>query len=202
MEASIKLETLEIDIAECSKHLKFLRGSTLINKDIIDIIRVSNFNELVIKDITIGQELSNIHCIATLSELELSIILKSLHHSNDLIETKQIIKNAILLIYESIKTLDKFGKTLQEFSCNYPSLKSEFDYYTKGMKSFKKNIKIDSNYKNIRNFTAGHILSDYEEYAKVIDTIDPDEQIYNLYQFRLIINTLNKYLYNCFSKTL
>lgn len=201
MDSPIRLSILEKNIEECTRHLKFLKESTSFNEEIIEIFQSSSLEKSVLKNIITDAEISNIHCIVTSTELEISIILKSLYHSNHEIESIQIIKNGVLIIYETIKTLDKYGKILHDLSDQYIEYKPEYDKYKKGMKTFKKNIELDSTYKDIRNKIAGHIIPDYSEYSRIIDTIDLDNQKYYMVQFKMMIDLLNTFLFKCYEKS-
>lgn len=201
MDLPIRLSILEKSIEECICHLNFLKGSSSINEEIINFIKSTDLEKSILDNITTGSELSNIHCIVTSTELEISIILKSLYHSSHQIESKQILKNGVLLIYETIKTLDKFGEILYNLSIQYSQYKTEYLSYQKGMKSFKKNIELDSTYKDIRNKIAGHIVPDYSEYSRIIDTIDIDNQKYYMVQFRMLIDSLNTFLFKCYEES-
>ena len=201
MEKQRALVILEKSIKECTHHLKFLKESSSITNDQIEFIETKDFNKPLLNSLVSGSELSNIHCIVTSTELEISIILKSLHYSNHEIESKQIIKNGVLIIYETIKTLDKLGKILIKLSTVYREHNSDFEKYLEGMKNFKKNIKLDSTYKEIRNQIAGHIVSDFSVYSRIINAINIEDQKCNLYQFKMLIDALNTFLFKCFDES-
>ena len=193
MENLIKIETLDNDINECSIHLEYLKKTSVLGKELNEFITDYSFDSKALLDLNI----SNAHCVTTISQLEISLTLKSLYYSKKEIEKKQILKNGILVIYESIKTLEQFNKILKEYSELNESLNDEFKKHKLLMKGFKKSIGYDSSIKNKRNNISGHINSDYIEYSKHIDSIDIEKTTHFIVVYRLIINELNNYLYNC-----
>jgi hypothetical protein len=198
MENPIKIKTLDNDINECSIHLEYLKKTSVLGKELNEFITDYSFDSNALLDLNI----SNAHCVTTISQLEISLTLKSLYYSKKEIEKKeiekkQILKNGILVIYESIKTLEQFNKLFKEYSELNESLNDEFKKHKLLMKGFKKSIGYDSSIKNIRNNISGHINSDYIEYSKHIDSIDIEKTTHFIVVYRLIINELNNYLYNC-----
>ena len=198
MENSIKIEILDNDINECSTHLDYLKKISVLGKELNEFVLENSFDSKVLLDLNI----SNAHCVATISQLEISLTLKSLHYSKYEIEKKQILKNGILVVYESIKSIEKFNKTLKEYSSKSENFKKEFDNYSTSIKEFKKSIGYEKDIKNIRNNVSGHINSDYIEYANHMDLIDIEKTAHYIVVYRLIINQLNNYLYNCMKLTL
>ncbi|TPV33232.1 hypothetical protein FJ651_09045 [Paucihalobacter ruber] len=196
MEIPIKLESLENDIAECLVHLEYLKKISFLGKEINEFVDNHNLNEKAFID----PDISNAHCIITIAQLETSLILKGLYYSTHELEKKQLLKNGILIIYEAIKSIDEFNKTLNKYSNQYVELKNELNKYFRELKTFKKGIKFDRDIKNIRNNVAGHINKDFIEYSKFMETVDVEKSINFLIAFRYIINGLNDYLFKCIIK--
>jgi len=193
MTIPIKIESLENDIAECSKHLDYLKKISVLAKELTEFVAEYKLdgNDLIDADIT------NAHCVTTIAQLEISLILKSLYNSKHELENKHILKNGILIIYEVIKSIDKFNKALNDYSNQNTEMKTEFKKYSDEIKTFKKKIDIDREIKNIRNNTAGHINIDFVEYSKFIESVEIEKTMNYLIVFRLIINRLNDYLFKC-----
>ena len=197
MENSIKIEILDNDINECTIHLDYLKKTSVLGKELNEFVLENSFDSKALLDLNI----SNAHCVSTISHLEISLTLKSLHYSKYEIEKKQILKNGILVVYESIKSLEKFNKTLKEYSSKSENFKKEFDDFSKLIKEFKKSIGYEKEIKNIRNNISGHINSDFIEYSNHMDLIDIEKTTHYIIVYRLIINQLNNYLYNCMKLT-
>ena len=193
MKIPIKLENLENDIIECSKHLEYLKKISIVSKDLnefIDGYKIG-YNKAVDSNIL------NAHCVITIAQMEMSIILKSLHSSNQELEKKHLLKNGLLIIYESIKSIDKFNKKFKDYSYRNKEMEEEFLKYSNELKNFKNKINIDTELKEIRNNTAGHINIDFIEYSKLIESIQIEKNIDYLVRFRHIINGLNDFLFKC-----
>lgn len=193
MKVPIKIESLEKDIIECSKHLDYLKKTSILGRKLNEFIIDYNLDKKIIFDL----DISNAHCVTTISQLEITIILKCLINSKTELEQKQILKNGILLIYESIISIDKFNKILKDYSDLYPKLQNEFKAYRREIKHFKKDISFDSKVKNIRNNIAGHINTDFIKYSKFIDSIEIEKTMQMIIVYRFIINKLNDYLFKC-----
>tara|TARA_R110002033_G_scaffold139940_1_gene178880 strand:- start:1215 stop:1805 length:591 start_codon:yes stop_codon:yes gene_type:complete len=193
MTVPIKIESLENDIIECSKHLDYLKKTSILGKELNEFINDNNFDKKALLDL----DISNAHCVTTISQLEISIILKSLFHSKHELEQKQILKNGILIMYESIKSIDKFNKVLKDYSELNPNLQNEFKAYRTEIKQFKGDVSFDRKIKNIRNNIAGHINTDFVEYSKFIDSIEIEKTMNTLIAYRFIINRLKDYLFKC-----
>ncbi len=193
MTVPIKIELLENDINECSKHLDYLKKTSNLEKQLNEFINDNSLDDKALLDL----DISNVHCVTTISQLEISIILKSLLHSKTEFEKKQILKNGILIMYESIKSIDKFNKVLKDYAEKNPNLQNKFKTYRTEIKEFKVNISFDRKIKNIRNNIAGHINTDFVEYSKFIDSIEIEKTMNTLIAYRFIINRLNDYLFKC-----
>lgn len=193
MEIPIKIQTIEKDIAECSKHLDYLKKISILGKDLTEFVNDYNLNG---KDL-IDADITNAHCVTTIAQLEISLVLKSLFYSNHELEKRQILKNGTLIIYETIKSIDKFNGTLKEYSVQNDQLTTAFKKYSDEIRTFKKNIDIHRKLKNIRNNTAGHINTDFVEYSKIIDSIEIEKTTNAIIAYRFIINGLNNYLFKC-----
>ena len=193
MEIPIKIETIEKDIAECSKHLLYLKKTSTLSKELTKF--VSDYN--LKGENIIDSDITNAHCVTTIAQLEISLTLKSLSNSNHELENRHILKNGILIIYESIKSINNFNKVLNDYSNQNDDLKTDFEKYIYKIKTFKKDIDFDRQIKDIRNNTAGHINSNFVEYSKLIDSIDIEKTMNYLITFRLLINGLSEYLFKC-----
>lgn len=193
MTVPIKIKSLENDIIECSKHLDYLKKTSILGKKLNEFINENSFDKKAFLDL----DISNAHCVITISQLEISIILKSLFHSKNELEKKQILKNGILIMYESIKSIDKFNKVLKDYSELNPNLHNDFKAYRTEIKQFKGDISFDRKIKNIRNNIAGHINTDFVEYSKFINSIKIEKTMNTLIAYRLIINKLNDCLFKC-----
>lgn len=193
MKIPVKLITLEKEIDECTIHLDYLKKISVIDKELYEFVAEYKVSKKGLMD----SNIRNLHCITTVAHLEISLILKSLHYSKQELEQRHILKNGILIIYETIKSINKFNKSLNQYSNQTDELKLKFDNYIKEIKKFKKEIDIDKRMKNIRNNTAGHINTDFIEYSRFIESVEIEKTMYYLVKFRLITNRLNEYLIDC-----
>ena len=197
----ISLQKLEEDILECEKHLTFLKTAFQINNDlksfaesvIDDQSELSSFNELA------STVILNIHAINTISQLETSIILKSLHFAKSDFEKTYIIKHAYLIIYETFKTLYHLKINLR-LMCNNELLNAEYQELETVLKRFNKFVGIDNKVQKIRNKISGHITPSFLEYYSSLEIINVEDDIEKVIQFRLVLNQLNDVLYKMITK--
>jgi hypothetical protein len=135
-----------------------------------------------------------INGLFTISILDLSIISREIFIAKYVWEQLFYAKHGYLVIYETIQTYNKHGKFLSEIANKFtPELQSDFKNITSQIKDFKKDFKYDSEIKEIRKNTAGHIESDFIKYYETISKVNPQKALETIKSFILIITQLQKY---------
>src|SRR5690606_19448170 len=199
----ISLQILNNDILESEKHMNFLKNTFEINNDIKNYIQeyvkddftISNLNKLS------STEILNFHAIITISQLEISLVLKSLHFSKSDFEKIYRIKHSYLIIYATFNTLNILKRNLSEMYDN-KAIAKEYAELNKLLREFRKFVDIENKVKNIRNKISEHITSNFSEYYSFIEVINIEDDIDKLIRFRLVLNQLNDFLFKLVIKPL
>ena len=84
MKIPIKIESIEKDISECTEHLDYLKKTSILSKELNEFISDKNFDRKALMDM----DISNAHCVTTISQLEMSLSLKSLFYAKNELEKK------------------------------------------------------------------------------------------------------------------
>jgi hypothetical protein len=185
-----KLETIEKYIRESTEHLNFMQNVINSYDDLKDIFKekpeIANHFET---------EIENFHSIITLSQLEISLVLKSLYFAKNESEEKHITKRGLLVIYEIKIALDKLNPTLKKIRNDFPELEIEFKDILDIIKQAKKRISSERRIEEIRNNTSAHINSNFLEYYQFLEKIDLEEDISLIVRINLILNEINNFLF-------
>lgn len=184
-----KLETIEKDIRESTEHLNFMQNVLNSYDDLKDI-----FKEKPEIAKHFETEIENLHSVITLAQLEISLVLKSLHFAKNETEEKHITKRGLLVIYETKIALDKLNPTLKKIRNDFPELEIEFKDILDIIKQAKKRISSERRIEEIRNNISAHINSNFLEYYQFLEKIDLEEDISLIVRMKLILNEINNFL--------
>lgn len=187
----IKIETIENDIKHLIEHLEFMNGIINSYSIVNDIFKKNNID--LAKDFE--TEIENLQSVLILAQLEISLVLKSIHYSKSEAEEKHLIKRGILILYESKVTLDKLNPTLKLIKKEYPELETQFKSIIEIIKQFKKRINYEKRIVEIRNNISAHINPNFLEYYNYLNKIDLKEDLHLLIRFKLILNEIDSFLY-------
>lgn len=187
----IKIKTIENDIEHLIEHLKFMNGIINSYSIVNDIFKRNNID--LAKDFE--TEIENLQSILVLAQLEISLVLKSIHYSKSEAEEKHLIKRGILILYESKITLGKLNPTLKLIKKEYPELEIQFKDIIEIIKQFKKRINNEKRILEIRNNISAHINPNFLEYYNYLNKIDLKEDLDLLIRFKLILNEIDSFLY-------
>lgn len=157
-------ELIDGNLAEYTSHLAFLRfmieTSQKADKEFDKLIPQNNdcaFEEII--------HLHSFGSLLTISLLDLLVISKHLQHSRQDWEKIYFLKQAYLIIYETIDTYKAHNKILNDyFKGRFSELKSDYLEIQEELKTFRKNFSYESKIKNIRNNIAGHIEKNFSKY--------------------------------------
>lgn len=185
-----KLETIEKDIRESTEHLNFMQNVLNSYDDLKDI-----FKEKPKIAKHFETEIENLHSVITLAQLEISLVLKSLHFAKNESEEKHITKRGLLVIYETKIALDKLNPTLKKIRNDFPELEIEFKDILDIIKQAKKRISSERRIEEIRNNISAHINSNFLEYYQFLEKIDLEEDISLIARMKLILNEINNFLF-------
>jgi len=132
-----------------------------------------------------------INGLLTISVLDLSIIARELFIAKHNWEKFFYAKQSYLVIYETINTynihckfLDAIAKKLNQ------KLEAEFKTISNQIKVFKKDFKFDTEIKEIRKRTAGHIDKDFSKYYDTLRNINFQKAMETIQAFMVIISKL------------
>lgn len=192
----LKIETIENDIKDLTEHLDFMKGI---------IHSYSVVNEIFIKnDIDLAKEfeihIENFQSILVLGQLEISLVLKSIHYAKSQAEKIHLLKRGILVLYEFKIVLDKLNPTLRKIKDENSELELEFKSIIDIIKQFKKRINSEVRIVEIRNNTSAHFNSSFLEYSNFLNKIEYEEDLSLILRFRLILNEIESFLYKVITK--
>ncbi|MDM1297266.1 hypothetical protein HXZ94_01920 [Empedobacter falsenii] len=141
-------------------------------------------------------EIQKIYTLITISEIEISIIFKNLFYSKNKIENIFILKKGILIVIETINTLNKFQIMLKSLSIDNDILNKEYQEISLGLKKIKKDFNIEK-LKKIRNKTIAHYDLDFIQFFKLSNEIEFNKYRILLLKFWAFIRFNNIFL-NCY----
>ncbi|HRG18681.1 MAG TPA: hypothetical protein PLP39_06295 [Flavobacterium lutivivi] len=186
----VEIETIERDILDCLQHIHFMNTFMLFSNE---MLKVYGHNEFV--NNLFASEIDNFHCMITVSQLEISLVLKSIHYSNNDYEKRHNIKKAILTTYEIKKVLDKLNPVLKIIKDKHPDLNEEFKEMVIIIKAVKKFIAENNRIKGIRDNISAHINPNFVEYNSHLKKINIEEDVDFIIKLKMILNKLNEFLY-------
>lgn len=154
-------------IIETQKHLESIREMVDVGEGLDEISSRLNGETLMEE----SHKIIYFNSLVTISKLNVAIILKNLVTAEFEWEKLYFIKQAHLIIHETLKTYDTtHNRILYELTSRYPELNTNFEDLRSDLKSFrKKTIQNDNN--EIRNCTA-HIDQDFKKYYDTLLKVD------------------------------
>lgn len=186
----VKIETIEEDILDSLQHLHFMNTFMSFSNEILKTYSNNDFIKNLFAD-----DIDNLHCMITVSQLEISLVLKSIHYSNNDYEKRHHIKRVILVIYEIKKVLDKLNPALKTIKDNHPELSEDFIEIVTIIKAVKKTITENIRIKEIRDNISAHINPSFLDYNKHLEKINIEEDVHFIIRLKLILNKLNSFLF-------
>lgn len=142
-------------------------------------------------------EIISICSLTRISKIELYIISKHFFLSKYSWEKLYFLRVAILNIYETINTYNKYSKKLKEISENKTHLPFTFAELGTKLRQFKKQYNFDTKMSNVRNTTIGHISMDYNKYYTDVKSIDSKENLEMIHKFISILDDIYDYSILC-----
>ena len=167
----IKLQKLlNKRIEERAKNLDLLEKTVYLNH------KLQSLNSDIEKKTVIGV-VTQFNSLITISEIEISAILKGLCYSSDKWEKVFYLKTASINIYETLETFKKYNQDLVNLSNKNNETKQLLKDISVLIKNFRKRYEIDNKIKNIRNKTIGHIDKNMKVYYDLLQGLDFNESI-------------------------
>ena len=185
-----QLDRAESKIKECIEHLEFLKKGFELFNDISNYFSEKNIEMPYHK----FDDVSNFHLLFVITELEINLCLKNYYNSKSSIEKKYCLKSGFLIIYEFNKTLNSNKNIINKLCDNNEKIKKNYKEITIKLRSFRKEISLNTKIKNIRNMTAGHFNTDLKEFLDIVDSIDEENDIIMFYELGLILHQFNIFL--------
>ncbi len=136
----------------------------------------------------------HLHILLTISYLDNVAILKHLNESEIEWEILYFLKKIYLNIYETIKSYNNNSKFIKEYFKNNESVVNNFEQITSTIRKFKKEHKLESHIKDVRNIIAGHIDKNFNEYFDIVNTISTEKTVKTGIEFMSILNELMSFL--------
>jgi hypothetical protein len=185
-----RLDRTEFKIKECIEHLEFLKKSFEFDKSISKFFEERNAQ----KPTHIFDDVIHFHLLFVIAELEINLCLKSYYNCKSSIEKKYCLKSGFLIIYEFFQSLYSNQNTINNLCKDNEEIKKSYDEITRKLRSFKKEIKLDSKIKEIRDKTGGHFHKNLKEYLTIITSINEENDVTTLYELGLILHYFNNFL--------
>lgn len=185
-----RLEKTESKIKECIEHLEFLKKAFNFDKDISAYFLERKIDKPSHK----ADDVIDFHLLFVITELEIHLCIKNYYNSKSSIEKKYCLKSGFLIIYEFFNSLNKKKNRITQLCENDENLRHNYEMITVTLRNFRKEIKLNSRIKEIRNKTAGHIHDDMQEFLGIVHSIDDKNDVIILYQLVIILNDFNNFL--------
>jgi len=99
-----------------------------------------------------------------------------------------------LNIYETLKSYNNNSNFVKEYFKSNELVIYDFNAITNSIRSFRKENKLESHIKNVRNIIAGHIDKDFKEYFEIVNSISTEETIKTGMEFMDILHQLMAFL--------
>lgn len=99
-----------------------------------------------------------------------------------------------LNIYETLKSYNNNSNFVKEYFKSNELVIYDFNVITNSIRSFRKENKLESHIKNVRNIIAGHIDKDFKEYFEIVNSISTEETIKTGMEFMDILHQLMAFL--------
>lgn len=161
------------------QHYYWLNGLNKMKPSLIDKITQADFDNF--------ENQLNFGGYLYISILDLLSINKNFILSKYLWEKLHQIRLAYLIIYSLIETYNKHSTQLKQSSLKNETLNILFLEITKDLKLFKKDNNYPDSFKDLRNFTLGHIDQSLTHVYETIIAIDPMKSYQTILDFLKII---------------
>lgn len=138
--------------------------------------------------------------LSIISKIELYIISKHFILSKYSWEKFYFLRVAILNIYETINTYQKYTKELKTISENKYHLPISLIELGVKLRKFKRSNNFEIQMKNIRNSTIAHISLDFNSYYDDVKSIDTKKTIRMIKDFISILDEIHNFSLHCLLK--
>ncbi len=151
-------------------------------------LRLAEGNEENLKAFKIQLDFSG---FLTISMTDLIIICKGTLQTNQKWEQLHYLKLGYLTVHEVINTYAKHSQQLKQSSANNEELKNQFASITNEIKIFKRDYDYPKSFTKVRNFTIGHIDTDFKSYFDILNGMDVEKSFSALLDFMQVLGKLN-----------
>ena len=178
--------TIECDriLLEFTKNLNTLRSYSKTYKR-------ENFSK---KEVEYIDKHLHLHTLLTISFLDNIVIIKHLNESTIEWEILYFLKKLYLNVYETLKSYNNNSNFIKEHFKNNELVIKDFKEVTNNIRNFRRENKLESHIKDVRNVIAGHIDQNFKEYFDIVSSISTEETIKTGMQFMDILNQLMAFL--------
>lgn len=166
MENNNLLDYTITTITQAQLHLKYLREMTDICED-FDAISTGLHDGPLLKETV---QILYFNSLITIAKLDLSIILKNLISAEFEWEKLYFIRQAHLIIHETLTTYNSHNKNLRDIMLRQPKLVEDYNDLQNELKTLRKKANA-ANTNEIRNCTA-HINEDFKKYYDTLLKVD------------------------------
>ncbi|MFD2871986.1 hypothetical protein ACFS5N_05870 [Mucilaginibacter ximonensis] len=129
--------------------------------------------------------------LLTIAASDLSIIVSALYLTKQRLEQIYYMKSAYLIVYETYMAFQGKQQLLKkEVNEADEELQAKHKLIIKSWRKFIADFKLDSDVKNVRHKTGGHINTDFSEWYAIVLSLDPQHTANMLIAFTQIIQDL------------
>lgn len=167
---SNNIKKLESSLPYYTKHLNKLRSNISQIHSIVKFNEANKHNNSILKEL---ESQLAFNSFLTTSTLDLIIISKGIFQSRHIWEEIFYLRQSYLIIYETIKTYTKYSNSIKTMVfTNYSDNKIKFEIITNKLRDFKKEFNYNTTIADIRNYTSGHIDSNFINYFDKVNSMD------------------------------
>ncbi len=153
-------------------HLENLNQLNQKTSEYAELVRKRNVN-FNLSDFKEIHRLNSFKAVLSISLLDLMTVFKNMSNASQNWEYIYFIKQAYLIIYETLKSYDHYNQMLNKLvSEKYTTVKELFLEISKLIKNYKNDFGYQDEMKRIRNHTTGHIDNNFELYYKIVTSLD------------------------------
>jgi hypothetical protein len=169
----------EATIIQAQIHLEFIRGMIDLRED-VDILSFKVTGQMMLEEFN---KILYFNSLVTISRLDVAIILKNMLCAKFDWERMYFIKQAHLTIHETLETYKNHAKSLKELVKSYPQLDAIYKKMNIDLRSFRSEYAVETEMREIRNWTAGHIDEDFKKYYDTLLKIDANKTLEMMSEF-------------------
>lgn len=184
------IEEANTSIPFYTSHLEKLRGFIDYQKKITEhLLKINPQDDLEeFKEI---EQMNKFNALLTISLLDLLVVCKNLCLVKEDWERIYFIKQAYLIIYETIRSFKRYNSFLHETINNkYPSFNDSYKSINVNLKLFKKEHDYNNWIELVRNKIAGHIDDDFVLYYATIAKMNGENVSVTIFHFLKILMQL------------